>query len=222
MNLNDGQNKLRHQRLMDKLRQADTASPRVLKALSVLPRHRFMPASFSGDAYEDAALPIGENQTISMPTVVAQMTTALAVERQHKVLEIGTGSGYQLGILCMLARRVFSIERHQSLAARAEKTLAALGFTNFVIKTADGSLGWPDQAPFDRIMVTAASPAVPPALISQLAVGGIMIIPIGPVGRAQRLLKVERTTEGINTTDLGGVAFVPLIGAQGIKERQTA
>lgn len=221
MNLNEGQNKLRHQRLMDKLRQVEAGSPRVLKALSVLPRHRFMPASFSGDAYEDAALPIGENQTISMPTVVAEMTTALNVAQQNKVLEIGTGSGYQLGILCMLARRVFSIERHKSLAERAEKTLSSLGFTNFVIKTGDGSLGWPEQAPFDRIMVTAASPEVPQALLDQLAVDGIMMIPIGPEGRAQRLYKVTRTQEGIETTDLGGVAFVPLIGAQGVRKGKT-
>ena len=146
------------------------------------------------------------------------MTHALDVQPEHKVLEIGTGSGYQAAILCKLARRVYSIERFNSLAAGADKLLARLNITNFVGKVGDGSLGWAEQAPFDRIIVTAASPSVPQSLLEQLKVGGLLVIPIGPQEGEQRLMRYYKRNDGtIGDYFLGNVRFVPLVGKEGLK-----
>jgi protein-L-isoaspartate(D-aspartate) O-methyltransferase len=223
MNLMDGQQQLRRDRLIAELRRKKDAGDSVLAAMARVPRHLLMPRAFTGDAYENAALPIGENQTISQPSVVAQMTEALAVDKTHKVLEIGTGSGYQTAILCELARRVFTIERFESLARRAEARLREMGYHNFVPLVGDGTLGWPGQAPFDRIIVTAASPKIPQALTDQLAPGGVLVIPVGAQGGRQHLVRCHKEADGTLQQELlGAVVFVPLVGAQGVQEKKSA
>jgi protein-L-isoaspartate(D-aspartate) O-methyltransferase len=153
--------------------------PRVLDALRALPRHRFVPSHLADVAYEDSPLPIGFGQTISQPYIVAYMSEELRIEPQHRVLEIGTGSGYQAAVLASLAREVYSVEIVPELADRARTTLAALGITNVKVLTGDGYKGWPEHAPFDRVMATAAPAEMPPALVEQLAVGGRLIAPVG-------------------------------------------
>lgn len=192
----------------------------VLDVMGRIPRDAFLAPALKREAYEDAALPIGERQTISQPKVVALMTHALDVGKGHKVLEIGTGCGYQTAVLCKLCRRVFTIERHPSLKTEAERRLQNLVIGNYVTKVGDGTLGWPEQAPFDRIMVTAAGPTPPQALLDQLAPDGIMVMPVGdPNSESQRLMRYYRKTDGsIGEYYLGEVRFVPLIGAQGVKE----
>lgn len=192
----------------------------VLDVMGRIPRDAFLSPALKREAYEDAALPIGEKQTISQPKVVALMTHALDVQKNHKVLEIGTGCGYQTAILCKLCRRVFTIERHASLKTDAERRLQNLVIGNYVTKVGDGTLGWPEQAPFDRIMVTAAGPTPPEALLNQLAPDGIMVMPVGdPNAESQRLMRYYRKTDGtIGEYYLGEVRFVPLIGQQGVAE----
>ncbi len=191
----------------------------VLDVMRALPREIFLDLGFRSDAYKNSALPIGESQTISQPLVVAIMTEALQLEKSHKVLEIGTGSGYQAAILSRLVRRLFSIERHPSLSQVAVKRFESLGIFNVVTKVGDGTLGWAEQAPFDRIMVTAASPKAPRSLLEQLTVGGILVIPVGdPAGDMQMLMRYTRTETGFEEKSLGPVRFVPLIGAQGVPE----
>lgn len=204
-------------KLMQKLKSLGIKED-VLEVMKKVPRESFLAPAFKHEAYKDAALPIGENQTISQPKVVALMTHALDVQKSHKVLEIGTGCGYQTAILCKLARRVFTIERFISLKNVADKRLDALGVSNYVTQVGDGSLGWPNQAPFDRIMVTAASPTPPKALIEQLAENGVMVIPIGKQeDEFQRLMRYYRRTDGsIGEYYLGDVRFVPLVGEQGV------
>ena len=207
-------------RLIQELSDGGITDKRVLDAMAAVPRESFMAGSFSGDAYANKALPIGEGQTISQPYVVALMTHALDLARDHKVLEIGTGSGYQLAVLCKVVRRAFSIERHVSLARSAEQKLHSLGIFNFATKTGDGTLGWPEQAPFDRIIVTAAAPEVPQALLDQLKPQGILVAPIGPVEGEQKLMRYYRRADGsIGEYYLGQVRFVPLVGKQGITEK---
>ncbi|MDD9912860.1 MAG: protein-L-isoaspartate(D-aspartate) O-methyltransferase [Alphaproteobacteria bacterium] len=218
-----GQKDFRIQRMMDVLRQKNVASDTVLRAMELVPRHQFLSRAFSSDAYDDSALPIGENQTISQPSVVAQMTEALNLNKGHKVLEIGTGSGYQLAVLCQLARRVFSVERHRSLSERATTLLHDLGYHNFITVVGDGTLGWHQQAPFDRIIVTAAGPKIPPALLDQLAPEGILVIPVGAPGKSQQLIRCTKSLDGhIQQEILGPVVFVPLVGEQGVEERRSA
>lgn len=192
----------------------------VLQAMGKIPREKFLAPALQREAYEDAALPIGEKQTISQPKVVALMTHALDVRKEHKVLEIGTGCGYQTAILCKMARRVFTIERHASLKDEAERRLQNLMISNYVTKIGDGTVGWSEQAPFDRIMVTAAGPTPPKALLEQLAPNGIMVMPVGdPYSSAQRLMRYYLKTDGsLGEYDLGEVRFVPLIGKQGVAE----
>ncbi len=199
------------QLLMD-LRAGGVAEKSVLAAIEKTPRENFVPQPFRGRAYENVALPIGFDQTISQPLVVGLMTQALELTDRMKVLEIGTGSGYQTAVLARLARRVYSIERHGELRREAEKRLAALRIANVTFRTGDGSLGWPEQAPFQRILVTAAAADVPPVLINQLAVGGVMVVPIGSDDPMQHLVRVRRTERGSETEDLGPVKFVPLVG----------
>ena len=193
------------------LRQNGISDQAVLTALERVPREYFIPDTFKPHAYDDSALPIGQGQTISQPLVVAMMTQALEVTRRSKVLEIGTGSGYQAAILSLLARRVYTVERHKTLLREAESLFKHFDLHNIVTQFGDGALGWPGQAPFDRIMVTAAAETIPEALIEQLGPDGRMVIPIGRQGGDQRLFLLCRTAQGITQEDLGGVRFVPLL-----------
>jgi protein-L-isoaspartate(D-aspartate) O-methyltransferase len=195
----------------------DIRDPRVLAAMRRVPRHEFVPAEVRGQSYEDSPLLIGENQTISQPYIVAFMSQALQLRETDRVLEIGTGSGYQTAVLCELAQQVFSLERHASLAITASQTLARLGYGNVEIRVGDGSQGWPERAPFDAIIVTAAAPQIPDALLAQLADGGRMVLPVveGDSMRTQILLRITRTGDTRTITPLIPVVFVPLIGSQG-------
>lgn len=190
---------------------------RVLEAMRKVPRHQFVDEALRDQAYSDHPLPIGEKQTISQPYIVALMTESLELSGSEKILEIGTGSGYQSAVLAELADRVFSIERYPALAYRANGVLRKLGYRNVIVRVGDGSLGWPDDAPFDGILVTAGTPSIPQPLIDQLAVGGRLVVPVGD-RMSQELVLVRRHAEGINKSHLGGVRFVDLIGKWGWKE----
>ena len=185
-------------------------TPRVVDAFRAVPRHRFVPDDVSSFAYVDDPLPIGFGQTISQPTVVAMMTEALALRGDERVLEIGTGSGYQAAILSMLCREVYSIERVVPLADQARRTLQELGY-RVQVRAGDGYLGWPEAAPFDRILLTAAPSTMPEALIEQLAEGGSIVAPVGEHGWTQELLEVRKTGGRTQTRALGGVRFVPML-----------
>ena len=199
-------------RLILGLRRAGITDASVLGAIESVPRERFIPETFRDQAWEDIALPIGLGQTISQPRVVAAMTEALKVTKRHRVLEIGTGSGYQAAVLAHLCRRLYTIERHPALLERAETILKALGFTNIVARAGDGMAGWPELAPFDRIIVTAAPKRAPQALLDQLSPeGGIMVIPMGETADSQHLWRLTRTGEEIAREKLMAVRFVPLL-----------
>ena len=190
--------------------------PRVLSAMGKVPRHLFVEEALVGRAYGDYPLPIGEKQTISQPYMVALMTEALNAGPKDRILEIGTGSGYQTAILAELCSKVYSIERIKILAERAEKILKNLGYTNFLIKVADGTNGWKEEAPFDGILVTAGGPSVPKVLMEQLTDGGRLIIPIGDEF-SQSLTKVVREGDTYHHSSLTGCVFVKLIGNHGWK-----
>jgi protein-L-isoaspartate(D-aspartate) O-methyltransferase len=194
------------------LRESGIRDERVLAAIAEVPRARFVPVTLRDDADADRPLPIGQGQTISQPFVVAYMTEQLRLAGPERALEVGTGSGYQTAILSRLVAEVYSIEVVPELAARAKELLIGeLGLANVRLRTGDGALGWPDAAPFDRVIVTAAAPAVPPALVAQLAPGGRMILPVGEEGDAQVLRVVDRGNDGVTLeTDLLPVRFVPL------------
>jgi protein-L-isoaspartate(D-aspartate) O-methyltransferase len=198
-------------RLVMELRRAGIADTRVLGAIEQVPREMFVPPTFADQAYENVALPIGHGQTVSQPLVVALMTEALEVGDRHKVLEIGTGSGYQTAILARLCRRIFTIERHRALYREAEKRLSALRLHNVTTRFGDGTKGWVEQVPFDRIMITAAAADVPGRLTESLAVGGILVAPIGEERRDQTLVRIRRGEGGFATEELGAVRFVPLV-----------
>ena len=184
----------------------------VLRALQAVPREQFVPASERSRAYADRPLPIGEGQTISQPYIVALMSSLAAITPGQRVLEIGTGSGYQAAVLAELQANVWSIELLPGIAARAEATLGALGYDGINLRVGDGYLGWPEAAPFDRIVVTAAPSEIPPALLDQLAPGGRLVAPVGPDPWSQRLLVATRGADGeIDVQDHGGVAFVPMV-----------
>lgn len=189
-------------------------TPRVLDAMGRVPRELFVPDEEQESAYYDGALPLGEGQTISQPYVVAHMTELLQLGGQEKVLEIGTGSGYQTAVLSLLAAEVYTVERIASLARRARETLAGFGARNVHFLVGDGSLGWPEHAPYDAILVTCAAPAVPQPLVQQLADGGRMIAPVGPRGYQDLVLVRQRGRE-VAQERLSPVAFVPLIGEHG-------
>jgi protein-L-isoaspartate(D-aspartate) O-methyltransferase len=191
---------------------------RVLAAIAAVPRHRFVDAALRSRAYGDHALPIGGGQTISQPFMVALMTQALELAGGEKILEIGTGSGYQTAILAEFTPRVFSIERDTELARGAAATLRELGYANAILKTGDGSLGWPEHAPFDRILVTAGAPAIPPTLLAQLADPGRLVVPVGD-RELQTLELVERRGGQITRRRLVDCAFVPLLGQEGWSPR---
>ncbi|MEI7669830.1 MAG: protein-L-isoaspartate(D-aspartate) O-methyltransferase [Pseudomonadota bacterium] len=197
-------------RLLMKLRNSGITDTRVLSAIESIPREIFVPASFRDKAYQDTALPIDSGQTISQPSIVAWMTWALQVNDRMRVLEIGTGSGYQACVLAKLCRMVYTIERHKDLFLIAQERFKELRLTNIQTHYGDGSKGWKMAAPFERIIVTAAAGSVPATLLDQLSVGGIMVIPVGS-STEQILLRIEKTPEGIKQQHLMSVRFVPLI-----------
>jgi protein-L-isoaspartate(D-aspartate) O-methyltransferase len=200
------------ERMVDEqLRARGVADARVLEAMRRVPRHLFVEEALRDRAYGDYPLPIGEGQTISQPYMVGRMTELLRLTGREKVLEIGTGSGYQAAVLGELAARVCTIERLARLAARARETLEALGFRNVWVRTANGTFGWPDEAPFDRILVAAGGPTVPPPLFEQLAEGGRMVMPVGGED-SQRLTLVDKVHGEMRVTDEAGCTFVKLIG----------
>jgi protein-L-isoaspartate(D-aspartate) O-methyltransferase len=208
----------RRRMVESQIRNRGIRDPRVLEAMRRVPRHRFVPPHLWDQAYDDYPLPIGEDQTISQPYIVALMTEALELTGDEKVLEVGAGSGYQAAILAELAKEVFTIERLASLARRAEDILKTLNYRNVHVLIGDGTLGWPREAPYDAIIVTAGAPKVPPALAEQLARGGRLVIPVGD-RYSQTLTRIRRTPEGgLKTEYLGGCRFVKLIGAQGWRE----
>src|SRR4030095_5400272 len=200
----------RRRMVEDQIRGRGIRDERVLEAMRAVPRHLFIPESERSRAYADAPVPIGYGQTISQPFIVAFMTEALRVSRDHRVLEIGTGSGYQAAVLSALAREVRSMEIVEPLANQATATLNALGYSNVHVRTGNGYLGWPEHAPYGRIMVPAAPEAGPPALIEQRTVGGLMAIPVGSGSQELRILR--RTPKGVEVIDTLPVLFVPMTG----------
>ena len=208
----------RRQRMIEFLRHGGIADERLLAAMAEVPRHLFVPESYRNQAYsEDVSINIGEGQTISQPRVMALMTEAARVQPDDKVLEIGTGSGYQAAVLAKLARFVFTVERIPSLARAAKRRLDGLGIENVSVKVMDGTLGWSAQAPYDVILVTAAAPEVPQPLLAQLADGGRLVIPIGSLD-SQVLWTAERRGDRFRRSQLQGACFVPLIGRHGWQE----
>ncbi|MEM8793604.1 MAG: protein-L-isoaspartate(D-aspartate) O-methyltransferase [Pseudomonadota bacterium] len=193
------------------LRSAGVTDRAVLEAIEATPRDLFVERTFKERAYENRPLPIACGQTISQPSVVGLMTEALQVDSRCKILEIGAGSGYQSAILARLARRVYAIERHRPLALQARERMEELGLSNVTIRAADGTRGWPEQAPFDRILLAAAADDPPAPLLEQLRVGGIMVLPVGHSDDVQQLIKIEKTEAGYDYSELGDVLFVPLI-----------
>jgi protein-L-isoaspartate(D-aspartate) O-methyltransferase len=190
-------------------------NPRVLRAMRKVPREAFVPEGYKDLAFEDGPLPIGEGQTISQPYIVALMAEAAALQPDNKVLEVGTGSGYAAAVCSELVAQVYTIERHPDLAARAETTLRALGYSNISIRTGDGTRGWPEAAPFDAIIVAASGPRPPDSLKGQLAIGGRLVMPVGQ-GRPQYLCKITRLgSDQFAEVDLGPVQFVLLVGEEG-------
>lgn len=197
------------------LRQRGVTDKRVLSAMEKVDRGAFVKGLFSERAYEDMPLPIACGQTISQPSVVGIMTQALNVSPRDKVLEVGTGSGYQAAILSVLARRVYTVDRHRRLVREARAIFEALDLTNITAFAADGSFGLPDQAPFDRILVTAAAEDPPGPLLAQLKIGGIMVLPVGQSDTVQSLIRVTRTETGFDYDELRPVRFVPLLEGMG-------
>jgi len=209
--------KEREQMVKSQLACRGIRDKRVLDAMRQVPSHLFIPEDMRQLAYCDGPLPIGHGQTISQPYIVALMTELLELTGQEKVLEIGTGSGYQAAILSRLVPQVYSIERHAALARQAEKILAQLGYDNVMVIVSDGTLGWPEHSPYEAIIITAAAPDVPQPLIDQLADGGRLVAPVG-TRWSQSLVKVKRQGGSLMTEQLTPVAFVPLVGEHGWRE----
>jgi protein-L-isoaspartate(D-aspartate) O-methyltransferase len=205
------------ERLIKKLREKGINDEKILDAFRRVPRHLFVDPIFYAQAYDDNALPLGDGQTISQPFVVALMTQWLQLGKDDKILEIGTGSGFQTAILAQFSRRVYTIERQQNLGDAARKRLREMGYENVVFKIGDGSHGWIQHAPFDRIIVTAGAPVLPPSLAGQLSIDGVMVIPTGDKHH-QNLEVYEKKAEGLEKNSAGGVVFVPLIGKEGWKQ----
>ncbi len=198
-------------RLIMELRRGGISDTDVLSAIERIPRESFVPGPFQDQSYENKALPIGRGQTLSQPQVVAMMTQALSLNKRMKVLEVGTGSGYQASILSRLCRRVYTIERYKELLSEAEERFTKLRLHNVTTKLGDGYKGWKEQAPFERIIITAAPQEIPKALLEQLAIGGILVLPLGSQGNNQELIRITRTEHGFDQENLGGVRFVPLV-----------
>lgn len=202
-------------RLMDTLRANGVTDARVLAAMERVDRGAFVRGVFASRAYDDLPLPISCGQSISQPSVVGQMTQALNLQVRDKVMEVGTGSGYQAAILSLLCRRVYTIDRHRALVEEARPIFSAMGLANITAFTADGSFGLPDHAPFDRILVTAAAEDTPGPLLAQLKIGGIMVLPVGQSDTVQTLIKVTRMANGYDYQELRLVRFVPLVEGLG-------
>lgn len=205
---------LREEMVLQQIEARGISDRRVLRAMRAVPRHVFVDESHQHEAYSDYPLPIGEGQTISQPFIVAEMTQALTLEPEDRVLEIGTGSGYQTAILAEIVHGVYSVERIESLYLKATRLLQSLGYRNILMRLSDGTLGWEEQGPFDAILVTAGAPHVPRLLLQQLKEGGRMVIPVGD-RFTQELLKIVKTERGIHKTGLGGCRFVKLVGEHG-------
>lgn len=202
----------------EQIRKRGITSERVLEAMLAVPRHAFVPPEYVAEAYADKPLAIGEGQTISQPFMVAAMADALTLTGAERVLEVGAGSGYQAAVLALLARDVYAIETHASLAMAARVRLKRLGYANVQIRVGDGTLGWPEAAPFDAILVTAAAPAVPAPLIEQLAEGGRLVIPVGSAEN-QELRRLRKSGDRTTQEALYGCRFVPLVGRYGWPSR---
>lgn len=207
---------LRQKMVHDQLLGRGVRNAEVLRAMGEVPREVFVPDKWREHAYEDTPLPIAQEQTISQPYVVALMIESLALFPEDRVLEIGTGSGYGAAVLSRIVAQVFTVERHQELALAAAQRFRLLGYDNIQVRHGDGTLGWPEYAPYQGIVVTAASPQVPGPLREQLAIDGRLVIPVGPSPTSQFLLRVERISETeVRQENLGGVRFVPLVGERG-------
>lgn len=205
----------RHGMVEEQLISRDITDPRVLHAMETVPRHRFVPAGWEDEAYAtDGPLPIGQGQTISQPYIVALMTQALELKPADRVLEIGTGSGYQTAVLAELARQVYTVEKYESLLSEAQNILESLGYDNVISKVRNGTEGWPRHAPYNAIVVTAGAPKIPDPLLNQLQPGGRMVIPVGDQ-TVQEMLKVTRHIDEIQVEKLGGCRFVSLCGKYG-------
>jgi protein-L-isoaspartate(D-aspartate) O-methyltransferase len=207
---------LRRLMVEHQLERRGIADPLVLEAMRKVPREAFVPPELAEEAYADGPLPIGEGQTISQPYIVALMAEALELRGDERVLEIGAGSGYAAAVLAEIAAELYTVERHARLAEEAAARLTRLGYDNVHVRVGDGSLGWPEQAPFDAIVVAAGAPEVPEALKEQLAMGGRLVIPVGQGRTLQDLLRLRRLSETeYQREELGGVRFVPLVGEEG-------
>ena len=206
--------RLREDLIEKQLKPRGISDSEVLRAMGKIPRHMFVSEALMDQAYGDYPLPIGDQQTISQPYIVAEMTQALELSKDDRVLEIGTGSGYQAAVLAEIVFRVYTIERIHNLYIKARKLFDKLRYYNIVTKYSDGTAGWPDESPFDAIIVTAGAPEIPKVLINQLAVGGRMIIPVGD-RHAQELVQLYKDEKGIYTKNLGGCRFVKLVGEHG-------
>ena len=207
----EDQRRVRIADLILRFRRAGITDQAVLQAIESVPRDVFVPAESRAVAYAERALPIDCGQTISAPLIVGMMTAALDLDKGDRVLEIGTGTGYQTAVLARLCRRVYTIDRFRTLIAAAESRFRTLRITNIATLVGDGTKGWPEQSPFDRIIVTAAAEAVPEPLLTQVRVGGVIVAPVGPQDGVQKLLRIERTDTGYEARDLADVRFVPLI-----------
>lgn len=209
--------RLRREMVKRQLEARGITDPKVLAAMGSVPRHLFVSEALMDQAYGDFPLPIGEQQTISQPYIVAEMTQALQLNEDDRVLEIGTGSGYQAAVLAQIAYRVYTMERIYALYVRARRLFDQLKYYNIVTRYSDGTTGWKDESPFDAIIVTAGAPKIPVALVNQLAIGGRMVIPVGDQ-HTQDLIKLVRDKDGIHQTSLGGCRFVKLVGEDGWRE----
>ena len=207
----EDEKRVRLAELILRLRRAGVTDQRVVAAMEATPRELFVPPEMRAEAYSERALPIECGQTISAPVIVGMMTAALEVGDRDRVLEVGTGTGYQAAVLARLARRVYTVDRFRTLVAAAESRFKTLRLHNITTLVADGLNGWPEQAPFDRIIVTAAGDSVPEALKKQVKVGGIIVIPVGPQDGIQKLIQLRRTESGFDERVLADVRFVPLI-----------
>ena len=209
----------REEMVKNQIQSRGITDPEVVQALQTVPRHLFVSEALRDQAYGDYPLPIGEQQTISQPYIVAEMTQALEVGKDDRVLEIGTGSGYQAAVLAEIVYRVYTIERIRPLYIQARKLLDKLHYHNIVMRCSDGTAGWQDESPFDAIIVTAGAPDVPEKLLDQLAAGGRLVVPVGNQ-HSQDLIKITKDKSGIHKSNLGGCRFVKLIGAHGWKENR--
>ncbi len=206
--------RLRQEMVEKQIEARGITNAKVLAALRVVPRHLFVSEALMDQAYSDFPLPIGEQQTISQPFIVAEMTQALQLAPDDRVLEIGTGSGYQAAVLAQIGYRIYTVERLHSLYVKTRRLFDQLGYHNIVTRYSDGTTGWKDQSPFDAIIVTAGAPEIPTVLVNQLAVGGRMVIPVGDQ-HSQDLIKLVREPNGVQQTNLGGCRFVKLVGEHG-------